>query len=542
MPRIRLSVVACLALSLVASITGCTKQGTLTDTDTLSISLPINPHSLNPLLNDNAIEGFVAGLTFSELVTIDNHGHEVGDLAAVVPTLANGGISKDGLTITYHLRKNATWHDGVPVTSKDVVFTWHAIMNPTNNIVSHTGYDQIASMDTPDDHTVIVHFKKIFPPAVDTIFGESDQPYRILPAHLLAKYPDINNLPFNSEPIGSGAYKFVRWTRGDSIDLIANPNYYGGAPAIKHLHLKIIADDNTVQSQLRTGEVQLGIQMTAQAHGALANVPNIDDQLVTMPYFFILDFNLTRAPFNDVQVRRALARAIDRASLIRGSTFGTGSPAIADLTPFSWAYDASLKPIPYDPAQAASILDADGWKLGANGIRSKNGTPLSMQIAFGKGNAQEQSAVVLMQQMLKKIGVDVQVKSYDLEVLYGPASAGGIANGGHFDSILYQWIAGTDPDDSSMWMCDKVTPNGYNITRYCSPAMEAAQRLALSTFDRTKRKAAYRAIEEQLLSDVPGVVLYDVAMAEPHITALKNYEPNGISEGWNATQWSLQAP
>ena len=116
----------------------------------------------------NTIENFVDGLIFNLLVTHDEHHHQIPDLAATVPTLQNGGISKDGLTITYQLRHGVKWHDGVPFTSKDVKFTWQAIMNPRNNVVSRRGYDQVASMDTPDDYTVVMHMKRIFPPAVDT--------------------------------------------------------------------------------------------------------------------------------------------------------------------------------------------------------------------------------------------------------------------------------------------------------------------------------------------------------------------------------------
>ena len=91
-----------------------------------------------------------------------------------------------------------TWHDGAPFTSRDVKFTWQAIMNPRNNVVSRRGYDLVRSMDTPDHYTVVVHMKQIFPPAVDTMFAESDSPMRVLPAHLLAKYPDLNHVPFNA--------------------------------------------------------------------------------------------------------------------------------------------------------------------------------------------------------------------------------------------------------------------------------------------------------------------------------------------------------
>ena len=147
--------------------------------------------------------------------------------------MQNGGISKDGLTITYHLRHGVRWHDGAPFDSGDVKFTWQAIMNPRNNVVSRRGYDQVASVDTPDDYTVVFHMKRFFAPAIDTIFGESDTPYRILPrASARERIPISIRSPFNSAPVGTGPYRFVRWLRGDRIVLAANPAYFRGAPKI----------------------------------------------------------------------------------------------------------------------------------------------------------------------------------------------------------------------------------------------------------------------------------------------------------------------
>src|SRR5579862_7735144 len=197
----------------------------------LRIGISTEPNSLSPLLALNDYEQFVDRLIFDVLVTVDAGGRRlVPRLATQVPTLANGGISKDGLTITYHLRRNVRWHDGVPFTSKDVVFSWHAVLNPANNVLSRRGYDQVASMATPDDYTVVMHMKRLYAPAIDTIFGESDTPFCILPAHLLAQYPNLNQVPFNAAPVGTGPFKFARWLRSDRIVLTANASYFRGAP------------------------------------------------------------------------------------------------------------------------------------------------------------------------------------------------------------------------------------------------------------------------------------------------------------------------
>ncbi|MEO6834470.1 MAG: ABC transporter substrate-binding protein, partial [Candidatus Tumulicola sp.] len=262
-------------LTLLALVTlssgamaGCSKSGgqNAGPSDRLRIAININPMQLNPILPQNTMENFIDGLIFDVLVTQDEHHNQVPDLASVVPTLENGGISKDGLTITYHLRHGVTWHDGAPFTSKDVTFTWRAILNSANNVLSRRGYDQVVAMDTPDDYTVVMHMRRAYAPAIDTIFGESDTILRVLPAHLLAKYPNLNQIPFNAAPVGTGPYRFVRWQRSDRIVLTANPAYFRGTPKLKRLTLMIIPDDNTTEAQIRSGEVDLAMEIPAPVY------------------------------------------------------------------------------------------------------------------------------------------------------------------------------------------------------------------------------------------------------------------------------------
>ncbi|HTV74781.1 MAG TPA: ABC transporter substrate-binding protein, partial [Candidatus Acidoferrales bacterium] len=210
-------------LRLTASIAACLLLAACTKTDSgpassepgqrhpwtlphvLRIGIQSSPMTLNPLLSANTTEGMIDRLICDGLVTVDPSGRkEVPMLAAVVPTMANGGISKDGLTITYKLRRNVRWHDGAPFTSADVKFSWEAILNPNNNVITHSGYELVRSVDTPDPYTVVFHFKEKYAPAVNTLFGESDDPFEVIPAHLLAKYPNINQIPYNSAPIGTG--------------------------------------------------------------------------------------------------------------------------------------------------------------------------------------------------------------------------------------------------------------------------------------------------------------------------------------------------
>lgn len=503
----------------------------------LRIAIPINPTQLDPILSQNTVETFADGLIFNMLVTHDQRHRQIPSLAAAVPTVENGGVSRDGMTLTYHLRRGVRWQDGAPFTSRDVKFTWQAIMNPRNNVVSRRGYDQIASMDTPNAYSVVMHMKRIFPPAVDTIFAESDTPMAILPAHLLAKYPDINHAPFNAAPVGTGPYQFVSWLRGDRIVLRANPEYFGGAPALKQVTLAIIPDDNTTSAQLRSSEADLAIEIPAAVYRDVGSVENVVRQLVEAPVYTAVLFNVRRSPLTDVRVRQALVLGMDRAAIVRDDTYGTAQLAVADLSPFYWAFDSTLRPTPYDPARAKALLDAAGWRPGPDGVRERNGAQLSLLLAYGLGSQTVRTITAQIQQMYRPLGIDVQLKGFDYATLYAAAQSGGILNAGKFDLAMYSWVSGSDPDNSSQWTCAMIPPAGNNVSRYCSPEMDAAQRLALSTFDRSARKRAYAQIQSLLLRDAPGAFIYYQALRYAHTAQLENFMPNGISEGWNAQEW-----
>ena len=155
-----------------------------------------------------------------------------------MPTQANGGVSKDGLTITYHLRKGVSWSDGAPFDADDVVFSTNVVLNPANNEVGRQGWDQITKIDEPDKYTVVYHLKKPYSPFIETFFSTAGANPCILPKHLLAKYPNINNVPYNSLPIGIGPFKYLRWDRAQDVVLVPNPLYWRGQAEAAEDHLQ----------------------------------------------------------------------------------------------------------------------------------------------------------------------------------------------------------------------------------------------------------------------------------------------------------------
>ncbi|HET9392866.1 MAG TPA: peptide ABC transporter substrate-binding protein [Candidatus Rubrimentiphilum sp.] len=528
------------ALLLLAS--ACAKQNggtTAKPTGILRVANYVEPTSLNPLLATNTGENFLSSLAFNLLVTLNDKGNQVPDLAARVPSVENHGISTDGRTITYYLRHGVTWQDGAPFTSADVKFSWQAVMNPNNNVVERRGYDQVASVDTPDPYTVVFHLKQPFAPFVDTVFGESDDPFRIVPKHLLARYPNINRIPFNQKPIGTGPFQVVRWYRGDHVEYAANPHYFGGAPKLRTILVYTVPDGNTQMAELRSHGSDLLLDISATTYHGLTEVGGVKALLVKAPSYTSIVFNFKRPPLDDIRVRRAIVAAINDPRLVRDVTFGTATVAVADLSDFYWAFDSSLKPAAYDPSLAGRLLDQAGWRRDASGMRSKGGRKLSLQLVYGAGSATAQGIAVEVQSDLRRAGIDVPIKIYPYSMLYATQQLGGILQSGKFDLAEYAWVAGADPDNSSQWLCKMAPPKGNNIGSYCDPALDAAETAALNHFDRPTRKRAYSRIESLLIGDAPAAFNYYTKRRYGLNPNLQNFSPNGISEGWNANQWSL---
>ncbi|HEY1975146.1 MAG TPA: peptide ABC transporter substrate-binding protein [Candidatus Baltobacteraceae bacterium] len=536
--------IACAALFLLA---GCSRSAiggggrhNGTQPGVLRVAVVTEPKSLNPLLATDTTDGFIDRLMFEPLVSADPKGDPVPMLASVVPSLTNGGISKDGLTITYHLRRDAKWSDGTPVTSQDVKFSWQAIVNPNDNVISRHGYDNVRSIDTPDADTAVVHLKERFAPFVNTFFAESDQPYNLVPAHVLSKYPNINQLPFNNEPsVNDGPFKFASWAHGDRIVMDNNPNFFKGKPGLNRVIVQFVPDENTAINLLRTHAIDYIFQASINTYPALKNVPNVRLVFVDMNAFEALEFNVQHPGISDPLVRRAIAYALDKSSLVSRLTYNQDKIATGDLPDWMWAFDPTVKSYPHDVATARQLLAQAGWRPGPDGIARRDDKPLSLLLSTDNANATHREESLLVQEALKRIGIDVEIKYYPQDLLYATQAMGGILQSGKFDLTLAPWYAGIDPDDSSQFICAMLPPNGYNTARYCNRDMESAQRDALTHYDIGPRKKAYSRIEHLLVRDNPYIFFWWQRQMEAISVDFKGFSPNPTVESWNAWQWSI---
>ncbi|MEO9171258.1 MAG: peptide ABC transporter substrate-binding protein [Candidatus Baltobacteraceae bacterium] len=540
-----------LALAAVTAVlAGCGKAATGTTAagerhswtrpGELRIAIQGEPKNLNPLLTSNTIDVFIARFMFDPLIAPDAKGVQQPMLAQTVPTTQNGDISKDGLTIVYRMRKNVKWSDGQPVTSKDVKWSWQAIMNPDNNIISRHAYDDVAAIDTPDAYTVVVHLKQRFAPFVNSFFTDSDQPYSVAPEHALSKYPNINQVEFNSRPtVTDGAFRFAKWVHNDRISLVANPDYYLGKPGLKSIEIKIVPDENTSVNLLKTHAVDWIYQASIRTYPDLRDAPGITTKWVEVNGYYTFQMNTSHAPLSDVRVRRAIAYAIDKQNLVKTAMYGQEKVATEDLPDWMWAYDPSVRSIPYDPAMSKSLLAQAGYSPGAGEILQKNGQPLSLLMVTVNSDVTYRQLAVQIQEQLRRVGIDMQIKEFPGAQLFAPAGEGGVLQLGTFDIVFDGWFAGIDPDDSSLFMCKNVPPGGYNYSRYCNPEMDAAEKMALANYDQPARKRAYAKTQALLARDVPQIFISWQHQSHPMNVDFKGFSPNPVIENWNSWQWSI---
>jgi len=471
---------------------------------TLRMAIGISPQSLNPILTTTVIETDLARLCFDGLLAFTTDGTPEPNLATVVPSFENGGISRDGMTIRYRLRHGVRWHDGAPFTSRDVAFTWRAIVNPQNNLQNRVGYDQVRSVETPDAHTVVFHTKRPYSPALDSLMGYAV----VLPAHLLAKYPDLNHVDFNGAPVGTGPFKFERWVRGDRIEYVANDDYHLGKPGLRRVIVRIIPADNTAATQVRAHEIDWYSRAGTTSFRDLAGLAGYRRLQLNQNAHREIILNTAHPPLDDVRVRRAIAAAIDRKALVSRIAFGTADPACGDIPPFSWAFDPAIRCVPYDPAAARKILRELGWEPGPDGTLMKENERLVLTLVYASGASEAEAVVVQVQDMLRRVGIDAEIHAYDASMLFALAANGGILSGGKFDLDVSSFIERPDPDDSRLLTCANRAPAGFNASRYCSPEMEAAQAESLASFDRVKRKRAVSRIEYLVVRDNPEIYLW----------------------------------
>jgi len=533
-------------------------------TKSVTIAFSQEPNNVVIAYSDMTYAAWASQLVLAGLGRWDDKDTFIPELAADIPTTANGGVSADGLTITWHLKPCLYWSDGQPLTSKDLVFTWKSEMDPANNPVSRTGWDKIASIDTPDDSTAVVHFKELYPPWytlwTNLAQGTTTEP---LPAHILEGHTGLEKDPEIHQPtVSSGPFIIKEWVAGDHMTLVANPNYVLGHPKLDVVNIKFVPDPETALAALKTGDVDFNPDFAeSDIPTVQALEPKVHLIVGATPSFEHLFFNLgTKAgvngkgasdqdgfcPFQDVNVRKAIMLGIDRQTIVDTLLFGK-TTVPASLWPNSPWYNNSLKPYPYDVAQANQLLDTAGYKAGADGIRAGtcNGKPVKFTLGIETTTKQLRiDQVLAIKDMLKKIGIEIKPNHVPAGTFFGAYGEGADLKTGKYDMAIYTTGYYPDPyTDSSLCSSvpSKAQPAGDNDYHICDPKLDALFQAINASADPTVRKKAVDAVQQYQYDIVQFVPLY----ARANVSGVTDrfvtgpFGANGYF-AWNAYAWDVK--
>jgi peptide/nickel transport system substrate-binding protein len=473
----------------------------------------------------------IEGLTIT-----DDKMNVIPVLATEVPTLENGGVrlrDDGGMDVTWKLRPGVKWHDGVPFTSADVKFTVEAINDPAYNPESTDGFDRITGVDTPDSLTAIVRYREVYAPyAIQFIRGA-------LPKHVLQGRDIDRAMDYNRKPLGTGPYRVAEWRTGEYILLEKNPSYWRGAglPKIERLMFKFVPNTNTRVTQLKSGEVHVVALLPWDKYREVSGVSGmVVHRMVGNAYEHVTLNQRRFTPFADVRVRRALAHAIDRELI--ASTILDGLAPVVDgpVQPPSWAYTGDVRRYEHDPAKAAALLDEAGWRAGANGVRERNGVPLSFTLMTQAGYAIRENVAQAIQRQLRDVGVDVKIQLVD-----GTAISS-VWFEGRFDAMLHWWQMPSDPELTLFFAADRTPPAGRNINYLSDERLTKVLYASDRTVDQGERRRLLREAQAMIADLAPEIPLYNVTRLDAVPARLKGFKGNPTNTGifWNVHEWAIE--
>lgn len=525
--------------------TGCVKVSTQTGTSSgsslgmLRISDISDPSTLNPMLSGADFVYQLAGYTLEFLVQLDDQGNVIPVLCERVPSVTNGDISADGLIVKYHLRKGVTWSDGAPFTSKDIEASWRQVTNLANNVQEREGYTVVASIDTSDPHTAVVHLLHPYAPFVTRFFAAIQEgPIAVMPAHIIANLRELNDAPFSSRPIGTGPFIVQSWDRGGAVTFVANPHYWRGPVGLRTIVFQSRPSSENELIGFRAGEIDADFDAGPQRLLQFRTVPGMHAVRSHSLRLSVLDMNTSRAPLNDVRVRRAIAFAVDRGRLLRDVFHGAGVLADEWVPDWSWAYTPDVPRYPHDSGRANALLDQAGWRRGADGFRYKGATRLTVVYVGTAGDGATEQLAALVQSDLRVVGADLVMKYYPYDQIFN--LTGPIRNA-KFDLAGYSFSVNYDPGALNDDGCDYFSPRGANDARYCDQHLDRLEEQGLFTNDRAERKKIYAEVQRLRMAALAGLPLFFRDRVGMVTDDLRGYTPSrGIIPEWNAWQWTVK--
>ena len=473
---------------------------------TVVISMGADAEPLIPPYAAQVQTKLIVDQLFDRLAELGDSLNTVGDHGFVPRVAQRWDWSRDSLSITFYLDPRARWHDGVPVRSNDVRFTYLIYSDTAAGIDATTQIAQIDSVTSPDSLTAVFWFKRRYPEQ----FFDATYQMLILPEHLLGaiKLADLRTSAFGRHPVGDGRFRFSSWSPGASLTMIADTGNYRGRAMLDRIVMAFSPTPGAAITKLFTGDADFIEILHPEEMAEVRRHP----ELVMLPYadptYGFLWFNLRQGGkrphplFGNRPLRRALAMALDRVSMAR-NVFDT--LAIVPRGPFpssSPVADTTASSLPYDTVAAARILDSLGWHRGADGVRRKNGQPLAFAISVPPSSKSRTQMAVLVQDQLARIGVRVTIDPVELRTLVTRLQKG------DFDAALWAWKTDASMSDLRQMWTTPAERLGTNWGSYENPVFDAAVDSALTSNDPARMHAYFHRAYTTITDDAPAVWLY----------------------------------
>jgi len=475
----------------------------------------------------------------------DSTSHEIADYFSVaplkydkdlniVPLAAKSFQALDGGTrLRFTLRDDIRWDDGVPLTARDVEFTYKLMVDPKTPTAYAEDFMAIKEFRLLGDYEFEAVYEQPFARALITWM------HGILPRHKL-EGQDLTTTDQARNPLSAGPYRLKQWDSGSTITLEARDDYFEGRPYIDQVVYRIIPDLATMFLELKSGNLDMmGLtpqQYLHQTRGAEWDANYQKFRYLAFGYTF-LGYNLKSPFFADPAVRRALAHAIDKDELIKGVLLGQGVPTIGPYKPGTWVHNDAIADYPYDPAKAKALLAEAGWSdHDGDGSLDKDGRAFDFTILTNQGNDLRIKTATIIQERLAAIGVRVRIRTVEWAAFLKE-----FVDKGNFDALIMGWNILQDPDIYDVWHSSKAMPGELNFIGYANPEADAMLEQARHTLDQPQRKKLYDRLQEILHHDQPYCFLY-VSYALPIVHArVKGIEPAPSGLTHNFIRWWIPA-
>jgi peptide/nickel transport system substrate-binding protein len=478
-----------------------------TDHRSLVVGSWQEPDNLNAYFTWTASGVWFGMLALESALRPDGRGGYVPVIVERTPTVENGDMSPDGRTITYRLRRDVRWADGVPLTSRDLVYTWKALVEPGNEVISHEGFEHVERIETPDDFTAILHLARPYA-AYGNLYMAT------FPAHAFASPSAIDHSEFNLRPFGTGPFFVEEWERGREIRYRRNPWYRGPGPHYDSVVVRLYDGQDDLFDAVAEGEVDLAIGLGTHHVPMLERAEGVTTTALPSAHVDRLLYNLRDPILGDVRVRHALDHAIDRERISREASGGLLEPACSELYGSDWFVDFPKRS--FDPARAAALLEEAGWRLGPDGLRTNGAEPLRLRLSLPSGDALRERVIEPLAAMLRDVGVDLVVdRGKSFGQYFAMASEDGPLTKAQFQLAFSSAGMFGDPEpDYSVQLHSSCIPTpennfaGGNQGGYASAEVDRLLDEASAELDRGRRRDLYAKVEGLVHADCPVSYLY----------------------------------